>query len=148
MDSVLRGAITYLFVWLIFRIAGKRSLAQITTFDAVLLLIIAEATQASLLANDNSMTNSFLLVLTLMATDVFLSGLKLRFPAVEKVVDGVPCVLVDRGEVCQECLDNERVNIDDVLNAGRELRGVANMDEIEYAVLEQSGGITVIPKRT
>ena len=66
MESILRGAATYLLVWLIFRITGKRTLAQITTFDAVLLLIISETTQAALTDNDNSFTNSILLILTML----------------------------------------------------------------------------------
>jgi uncharacterized membrane protein YcaP (DUF421 family) len=147
MDSVLRALLTYAFVWLIFRIAGKRSLAQITTFDAVLLLIISEATQGALLNGDNSITNSFLVILTLLSIDVFLSCLKIWFPTVEKIVDGTPCVLVERGKVYDQGMKNERVQIDDILNAGRELQGLANMDEIDYAVLEQSGGISIVPKR-
>jgi uncharacterized membrane protein YcaP (DUF421 family) len=147
MESVFRGAVTYVFVWLIFRIAGKRSLAQITTFDAVLLLIISETTQAALTDNDNSITNSFLLILTLLGVDVIFSCLKQRFPAMEKVVDGVPLVLLDRRGLNQDAMAKERIDEADILAAARELRGIANLSQIEYAILEQSGGITIIPKR-
>jgi uncharacterized membrane protein YcaP (DUF421 family) len=147
MESVLRGAVTYLFVWLIFRIAGKRSLAQITTFDAVLVLIISETTQAALTDNDNSMTNSFLLILTLLGLDVLLSCLKQRFPRLEKVMDGAPLILLDTRGLRQQCMDKERVDHEDILAAARELRGLANLSEIEYAILEPSGGITIVPKQ-
>jgi uncharacterized membrane protein YcaP (DUF421 family) len=147
MESVFRGAVTYVFVWLIFRIAGKRSLAQITTFDAVLLLIISETTQAALTDNDNSITNSFLLILTLLGVDVVFSCLKQRFPAMEKVVDGVPLILLDRRGLNQDAMAKERIDEADILAAARELCGIANLSQIEYAILEQSGGITIIPKR-
>ena len=76
MEPILRGAATYAFVWLVFRAAGRRTLAQITTFDAVLLLIISETTQSALTDDDNSMTHAFLLIITMVGLDVVLSHLK------------------------------------------------------------------------
>jgi uncharacterized membrane protein YcaP (DUF421 family) len=147
MDSVLRGVATYFAVWLVFRIAGKRTLAQITTFDAVLLLIISETTQAALVDNDNSITNSLLLVLTLLGIDVLLSEVKRWWPAAEKYLDGAPLVLIDRGRIDKHAMHVERVDEEDILAAARTLQGLGRLDEIDYAVLEQSGGITIIPKR-
>lgn len=147
MDAILRGIATYAFVWAVFRLAGKRSLAQITTFDAVLLLIISEATQAALLDKDDSITNSFLLIITILGMDVLLSEVKRWVPSLEKWIDGVPCVLVDRGAEQTEALQQERVSREDILSAARENLGLANMDEVEYAILEQHGGISIVPKR-
>jgi uncharacterized membrane protein YcaP (DUF421 family) len=146
MDSILRATATYLFVWLIFRLAGKRSLAQITTFDVVLLLIISETTQAALIDDDQSITNTVLLILTMLGLDVFFSHVKLRFPFIEKIVDGAPLILLDRKGLRQEAMAKERVDEEDILNAARELRGLSNMEQIEYAVLEQTGDITIMPK--
>ena len=69
MDSVIRAAIVYGFVRLVFRIAGKRSVAEITTFDFVLLLIISETTQTALVKNDNSITNAMILIVTIVGLD-------------------------------------------------------------------------------
>jgi uncharacterized membrane protein YcaP (DUF421 family) len=146
MESVLRGAATYMFVWLIFRVAGKRSLAQITTFDVVLLLIISETTQAALIDEDHSFTNTILLIMTMLGLDVAFSCIKQRFPRFEKIVDGAPLILLDQNGLRREAMTKERVDEDDILNAARELRGLANMDQIQYAVLEQTGDITVMPK--
>lgn len=146
MESIWRGAVTYLFVWLVFRIAGKRSLAQITTFDAVLLLIISETTQAALLDNDNSMTNSFLLITTILGIEVVTSYLKCSFPTLEKVIDGAPLVLLDERGILEQHLKHERIDHDDILSAARH-QGVGTMEEVRYAVLEQSGGITIVAKK-
>jgi uncharacterized membrane protein YcaP (DUF421 family) len=147
MDSILRGAATYLFVWLIFRVSGKRSLAQATTFDAVLLLIISETTQAALLDDDNSMTNSVLLIATIVGIDVLVSFIKHRYHRVERILDGAPVVLFDRRGLDKNVMDAERVDKEEILTAARHLRGLANLDEIEYAVLEATGDITIVPKR-
>ena len=147
MDSVLRGAATYLFVWLIFRMAGKRTLAQISTFDAVLLLIVSEATQVAMVDDDSSFTNTILLILTLLGLDVVFSVLKQRFRLVEKVMDGTPIVILDDGGLKHEKLNRERVDKQDILHAARQLQGLASMDQIAYAVLETTGEVTIVPKQ-
>jgi uncharacterized membrane protein YcaP (DUF421 family) len=147
MESILRGAATYLFVWLIFRVSGKRSLSQATTFDAVLILILSETTQAALIDNDNSMTNSVLLIATMLGIDVVLSCIKHRFHRIERIMDGASVVLLDHRGLDQEAMDKERVDRDEILNAARHLRGLANLGDIEYAVLEPTGDITIVPKR-
>jgi uncharacterized membrane protein YcaP (DUF421 family) len=146
MDSVLRGATTYLFVWLIFRLAGKRSLAQITTFDAVLLLIISETTQAALVDNDNSMTNSFLLILTLVGLDIGLSHVRSWFPKLGQAMDGMPLVILDEQGLDDHAMRRERLDKEEILQAARQLQGLANADQIQCAVLEPGGGISVVPK--
>lgn len=148
MSSILRGVATYFFVWLIFRIAGKRTLAQITTFDIVLLLIISETTQAALVGTNESMTNSLLLILTMVGLDIVLSYVKEYFPTVEHIMDGMPLLLFDKQGLHEQALAKERVDQQDILNSARKLRGLVNMDEIEYAILEQTGDITIIPKAT
>lgn len=146
MESILRGAATYLFVWVIFRITGKRTLAQITTFDAVLLLIISETTQAALVDDDNSFTNTVLLILTMLGLDLLFSCIKQRFPQVEKIMDGTPVLIVNRGELQHETMKKERVDVEDILHAARDSQGIGSLEQIEYAVLEQTGEITIIPK--
>jgi uncharacterized membrane protein YcaP (DUF421 family) len=146
MESVLRAAAVYVFLLGIFRLAGKRSLAQITTFDFVLLLIISEATQQAMIDTDNSMTNAFLLIATLMGIDIALSIWKQRSPTVAKLLDDVPLVIVEDGRPLKDRMDRSRVDEDDVLSAARHQRGLERMEQIKYAVLERSGGITVIAK--
>ena len=73
MDSVLRAAALYLVLLVLFRIAGRRSLTDITTFDLLLLMIIGEATQQALLGDDFSLVNAVLVIITLIVIDVGLS---------------------------------------------------------------------------
>jgi uncharacterized membrane protein YcaP (DUF421 family) len=147
MDSVLRTAAIYVILLIIFRISGKRSLAQITTFDFVLLLIIGEATQQALLGNDFSLINAFIVILTLVGLDIGLSLLMGRSQTLERWIDDVPLVIVEDGRPLKERMDKARVDESDVLTAARELQGLERMDQIKYAVLERSGGISVIPKQ-
>ncbi len=146
MDSIVRALIVYVVLMVLFRIGGKRSLAQITTFDFVLLLIISEAVQQALIANDNSMMNALLLVLTFFVADIGMSLLKGKSATFEKLVDDVPLILVEDGKPIRERMRKERVDENDILASARMTQGLERMDQIKYAVLERSGGISIIPK--
>ena len=147
MDSVIRALAIYAILLVIFRISGKRSLAQITAFDFVLLLIISEATQQALLGDDFSLTNAFIVIITLIGIDIALSLLKQRSPKIELLLDDTPLIIVENGSPLRERMDKARIDESDVLTAARELQGLERMDQIKYAVLERSGGISVIPQQ-
>jgi uncharacterized membrane protein YcaP (DUF421 family) len=146
VDTVIRAAVIYLVLLIVFRISGKRSLAQVTTFDFILLLIIAETIQQALLGGDDSLANAFLLILTLVGIDIALSLIKDKSQTLEKLLDDVPLVLVEDGKPLQERLKKSRVDESEILTSARMNQGLESMDQIKYAVLERSGGISVIPK--
>lgn len=145
MNPVLRGLAIYLFILLVFRLLGKKSLSETTTFDLVLLLIISEVTQQALVGQDYSLTTSFILIGTLVGVDMLLSVLKLKSRLFDKVTEGIPLVIVENGKVLRERMKRSRVSEDDVLEAAREMQGLEHMEQIKYAVLEKDGKITIIP---
>ncbi|OPZ07255.1 MAG: hypothetical protein BWZ08_01958 [candidate division BRC1 bacterium ADurb.BinA292] len=146
MDAVLRGLSVYVFLLIVFRISGKRSLGQVTNFDFVLLLIIAETTQQALLGDDFSITNSFILIVTLMLVDIALSLLKQRLPRLDRLLEGTPLVVVEDGRPIQGYLRRARIDEEDILTAARGTQGLERMEQIKYAVLERNGDITIIPR--
>lgn len=147
MDSIARGLAVYLFLLFVFRVSGKRTLAQTTPFDLVLLLIISETTQQAMVDDDHSMTNAALLILTLVGADLLLSVAKLRSKTLSRWLEGLPLVLVSDGEELPERMKRSRVDKQDVLSAARLQHGLQSLDEVRYAVLETSGEISIIPKR-
>ncbi len=147
MDAVLRAAVVYFVLLLLFRLVGKRTLAETGAFDFVLLLIIAEATQQAMIDDDNSMTNAFLVILTLLVLNVGISLVKQRSPLVDRLVDDVPVLVVADGRIIRDRMDKARIDERDVLQAARQSQGVESLDQIKYAVLERSGGISVVPKQ-
>ncbi|SER18523.1 MULTISPECIES: DUF421 domain-containing protein [Pseudomonas] len=146
MDAVLRAAAVYLVVFIIFKIAGRRTLAEITTFDFVLLLIIGEATQQALLGDDFSVTNAALIIVTLVVIDIGLSLVKERSPKLARFIDGMPMIIVENGQVLKARLNKVRLAEEDILEAARTTHGLERMDQIKYAILEKNGAISIIPK--
>jgi uncharacterized membrane protein YcaP (DUF421 family) len=146
MDSVLRAAAIYLVLLVLFRVAGRRTLSEMTSFDFVLLLVIGEATQQALLGEDFSLINAVLVIITLIMLDVLISWVTQRSRIVGKLVEGVPMVIVADGKPLHDRMRKARIELADVLEAARHTQGLERVDQIKYAVVETSGGITIIPK--
>ncbi|UZE27198.1 DUF421 domain-containing protein [Pseudomonas asplenii] len=146
MDSVLRAAAMYVALMILFKIAGRRSLAELTTFDLVLLMIIGEATQQALLGDDFSLTNALVVIVTLIAVDVGLSLLKRRFSTVSRLIDGEPTILVEHGKILHHRLRHARLVEADLMEAARSNQGIETVEQIKFAILERNGKISFIPQ--
>lgn len=146
MESVIRGVAIYIFLWLIFRISGKRTLAETSPFELVLLLIISEVTNQAMVDSDHSVTNAFLLILTLVGMSVLLSTIKHYVPRASRILEGLPLPLVKEGRPLSENLDKARVDEEEILMSARYTQGVERMDEIKEATVENDGKISVVPK--
>lgn len=145
MDPAIRAAAVYLFLLLVFRVLGRRSLAQITTFDFLLLLVVGEATQQALLGQDFSITNALLVITVLVGIDTLLAKLKDRFTWMDKLLEGAPLVLVDHGRELPERMAKAGVDRSDVLEAARSKHGLERLEQIKYAVQERDGTISIVP---
>lgn len=145
MDSVLRAAAIYLVLMVLFKIAGRRSLAELTTFDLVLLMVIGEATQQALLGDDFSLVNAVLVIVTLIAIDIGFSLVKQRWLWFSCLLDGGPTILVEQGRVLHRRLKHARLDEEDILEASRSAQGIVDISQIKFAVLERNGKISIIP---
>lgn len=146
MDAVLRAAATYFILLLIFRAAGKRSMAEMNAFDFILLLIISETTQSALVDGNNSLTNTVILVVTMVGLDIALSYVKEWVRPVERAMDSIPLIILAYGVPLVDRMRKARVDEADILSAARRSLGLERLDQIKFAVLETNGGISVIPK--
>lgn len=145
MNPLLRAAAIYMFLLFIFRILGKRSLAETSSFDFVLLLIVGEATQQALLGNDFSITNALILITSLIGIDLVLTKAKGRFTFLNKLIEGSALIIVENGKMLKVRMKRSGVEEEDILEAARQLHGLEQMEQIKYAVLEKSGEISIIP---
>jgi len=124
---------------------GKRSLAEITTFDLVLLLIISETTTNALIGQDYSLTTCFVMVCTLVGLDYLFSLLKGKSKWFQVASEGAPLVIVDHGKPLVTRMRKSKVDEEDIMEAARLTHGLQRMKEIKYAVLERDGSISIVP---
>lgn len=142
---VLHSVIVYSFLLVVFRIAGRRTLAQTTTFDLVLILIIGDATQQALLGQDTTLASGALAILTLVSLDTGLSHLKRLFPFLDDLIEGQPVVLMANGHLRDRPMAVNGIDEQDVLTAARENMGITDLLHVREAILEKDGKISVVP---
>jgi uncharacterized membrane protein YcaP (DUF421 family) len=146
MDSVIKACIVYFVLWAIIRISGRRTLGEMSAFDFILFLIIGGSTQRAITGEDYSLTNALILVSTFVVIEIVLSLLDLRSPALRRVFEGTPTVLVENGQLMTYRLQRARVTEDNILEAARRLHGLTRMEQIKFAILESTGKISIIPE--
>ena len=148
MDEVLRAIAIYAVLMVIFRLSGKRSMAEVTPFDFVLLLIFSEALQNALVDDDNSLTVGLTVVTTLLTVNLIMSLIKQRSVRIENILEGVPIVIFDEGKPLHDRMNRERIDEGDILAAARMQHGIDSLDQVRTAIIERSGGISIIPKQS
>jgi uncharacterized membrane protein YcaP (DUF421 family) len=146
MESVIRGAAIYFILLIALRLSGRRTVAQMTPFDLVLLLIIAETTQQALLGDDFSITSAALLIIVLFSIDIALSYVKQWAPRIGRIIDGTPTVLISDGSPDLRAFARARVNLEDVLTTARVEQGLERLVDIKSAILEADGALSIIPR--
>ena len=146
MDTIVKTIIVYIVLLILMRLSGRRTLAQITTFDFILLLVIGGTTQRALLGQDYSVTNALLVVITLILTNVILSLIERDFPTFARLVNGAPLIVVEQGQMLDQRLRRALLTQQDIMAAARRTHGIERVDDIKYAILEASGNISIIPR--
>jgi uncharacterized membrane protein YcaP (DUF421 family) len=137
----------YASVLIIFRIAGRRTLSQTSTFDLVLLLIIGETTQQAMVGDDKTVPGALIAIFSLVSLDMGITYVKKVFPWFDRLLEGSPVLLVRDGKIQHEALRANSLSDEDLSEAARLLRGFTDVDQIEQATLERDGMISIVPKR-
>ncbi|MDU2940990.1 DUF421 domain-containing protein [Superficieibacter sp. 1612_C1] len=148
MDMIVRAVAIYLVLLVVFKIAGRRTLLQMTSFDLILLLIISEATQQALLGNDFSVTGAALTIITLVVVDMIFGMIKKYISGAESMIDGSPVILVENGELLHEKMKLADISCDDIMASARNNQGVYKISDIKFAILERNGHISIITKES
>jgi uncharacterized membrane protein YcaP (DUF421 family) len=143
-EIILRTAAIYLVILVGLRLAGKREIGQLTVFDLVVLLLISNAVQNAMVGPDTSLVGGILAAVVLLVVNALVARLRYRWPRLRHWVEGTPTLLVLHGEAITEHLRREGVDEDMLTTALRE-HGITDIGEVEMAVLETDGSISVVP---
>jgi uncharacterized membrane protein YcaP (DUF421 family) len=144
-EFVLRACIVYFILLTMIRASGKRTMGQFTPFDMLLVVLLGNAVQNALLGQDTSVGGGLLLALTLIALNWGVGFVSARSRKVEAMIEGSPVLLARDGKVYKEVLRRELISRADFDRALREAGCIA-IDDIQSAVLETNGHITIVAK--
>jgi uncharacterized membrane protein YcaP (DUF421 family) len=138
MEIIVRATVIYFFLWALTRALGKRELAEMTAFELLLLMVVGDLIQQGVTQEDTSITGALLAVGTVGAWILTFSFLGYRFRPARHLIEGVPVVVVRHGRPIEPALRLERVVLDELLESARN-QGIANLRDIDLAILEPSG---------
>lgn len=127
------------------RLTGKRQVGQLAPFDLVLLLVLSNAVQNSMNGGDNSVTGGMILAVTLVGLNWFVGSLTYRSKTLEGLIEGRPVILVHDGHVDQRAMRRAQMTMHE-LDAALRCGGCCGPHEVRFAVLENNGEVTVIPR--
>ncbi len=143
LDVALRTSVVYLALLIGIRLTGSRQLGQMSTFDLVLLLIIANAVQNAMVGPDTSLAGGLVAAGVLLVWHAVIQRVRLKSRQVNRLLAGEGIMLIHRGQVLGAHLRRAGITEDDLLQALRE-HGVASVHDVRLAVLEPDGSISVI----
>ena len=143
-EIVLRTAIVYFFLVLILRLTGKREVGQMSILELIVILVISDAVQNSMVGENTSLWGGLVAVVTLFVADNLLKYAANRSERLRKAVEGEPRLLVRDGRILTKALKEEGVDVEEVRAAARGA-GIARLDDVRLAVLETDGSISIIP---
>lgn len=146
MEMVLRAAAIYLILLIIFKIAGRRTLMQLTNFDLILLLIISEATQQAMLSTDYSVTGSMLTIVTTVSIDILFGYIKKNLLR-QKIFSMVRRLSWWKMVLSSTKIKLVNISVDDILLAAVQHHGIYELKAIKFAILERNGQISIIPEQ-
>jgi uncharacterized membrane protein YcaP (DUF421 family) len=145
-EKVVRTIVVYVFLLIGLRLAGKRELGQFNPFDLVVLLLLSNTLQNAIIGNDNSLAGGLLGAAVLLAINYAVVRFLYRHPAIERLVEGDPDVLVRDGEAIQHRMERELITRDQLEAAARR-QGIDSLDRVRECRLETGGALTFIERK-
>jgi len=142
---IARALILYSMLVLVTRIMGKRQVGELQPFEFVITILVAEMAAIPMSDKETPLLNGLIGIFTLLVIHVTLSFLTLKSQLLRGILCGTPAVVIENGIIAEKTMQALRYNINDLLEQLRG-QGYSNLADIEFAILETNGQLSVIPK--
>lgn len=145
MIVFFRTLILYTFVVIVMRVMGKRQIGELQPFELVIAIMLSELAAVPMQDTGIPLIHGIIPILTLMLIEIIISFLTLKFQGFRKIMCGIPSILIEHGKINEEEMTRQRFNLNDLMEDLR-MMGYLNISDIEYAIMETSGKLSIIPK--
>jgi uncharacterized membrane protein YcaP (DUF421 family) len=146
MDLVIRATLVFFFIFLVTRVVGRRELSHLEPFDLILLVVLGDLVQQGITQSDQSVTGTLIVISTIALLSVAVSWISFRSPRARLLTEGEPIVLVQDGRPIARNLRRERITMGDIQEEARHAQ-ISSVADIQWAILEDDGQISCIPRR-
>lgn len=141
-----RTMLLYIIILIIFRLMGKREIGELSVLDLVVFIMLGEMAVVAIENTDKSLWHQLVPMTFLMCIQIILSVISLKFQRFRHLIEGEPAILVNAGKIDEKKMRKQRYNIDDLMMQLRE-QGVGDVRDVEYAILEPTGKLSVFQKQ-
>lgn len=146
MDLVIRATVVFFFIFLVTRVVGRRQLSDLEPFDFILLVVLGDLVQQGITQSDESVTGTLTVISTIALLSVAVSWISFRSPRARLIAEGEPIVLVQDGRPIEQNMRRERITLADIQEEARQAQ-IVSVGDIQWAILENDGKISCIPRR-
>ncbi len=146
MDLVIRATVVFFFIFLVTRVVGRRELSDLEPFDFILLVVLGDLVQQGITQSDQSVTGTLTVISTIALLSVAVSWISFHSPRARLITEGEPIVLVQDGQPIERNLRRERITLADIQEEARQAQ-ITSIADIQWAILENDGKISCIPRR-
>lgn len=147
MGTIIRAVLAYWFLLILLRMIYRRAISGMTPFEMILLFLIGGMMVQAVVGDDRSLVNAFLALSSIGLMHIFVTYLKHRYRLLAKIIDGTPVVIAEDGKWHEARMRRLRIDPQDVMAVGR-CQGVREMSEIQEAVVERDGSISIIRRKS
>lgn len=135
----------YFAILIIFRLMGKREIGELSVLDLVVFIMIGEMAVVAIENHNEPVVNTLLPMVVLLGIQIALALFSLRSNRIRKLIDGKPSILISKGKIDEKEMRKQRYNFDDLLMQLRS-KDIDNIADVEFAILETSGQLSVVKK--
>ncbi len=142
---ITRTLFLYFLIIFIFRLMGKREIGELSILDLVVFIMIAEMAVVSIENYKNPLMHSIIPMLLLLGIQITLATISLKSKTMRELIDGKPTIIIQNGKIKESEMSKQRYNFDDLLTQLRD-KNIRNVADVEFAILEPSGKLSVFEK--
>mgnify|MGYP004531722691 FL=1 len=142
---LFRTLLFYVIITVVYRFMGKREVGELSIMDLIVSILIAELAAISIDKYKSNLLITIIPICVLVLVQIVIAKISLKSPNVREKIEGVPSVIINRGKINFKEMLKQRYNLDDLLTQLRE-KGIRSIDEVDYAILETSGKLSVFEK--
>lgn len=147
MEVIGRTCLLYVIILFVFRIMGKREIGELSLLDLIVFMMMADIAVIAIENHNDHMWKSILPIATLSIIQIILAFISLKLPFIRELIDGKPSIIIHKGKLDKNAMRKQRYNLDDLLMQLRDQQ-IEKMSDVEYAILEPSGNLSIYKKES
>ena len=144
---ITKTLLLYFFIVIVYRIMGKKEVGKLSIIDLIVSILIAELAAISIEQYDSTILVSIIPILCLVIVEILFSYINLKSPKIKKLIEVSPIVIIKNGKLNFEAMKKLRYSLDDLISQLRE-QSIKSIEEVNYAVLENNGKLSIFQKET